>query len=174
MDNKRVALTKRLLKETLIEELKDAPLSQVTIKSLCERAQLNRSTFYAHYADVYELFREIEDDYLAHVVFFTSSMNQHEKLSRIVKYTLYVQKNKDTFFALVKNGYLITKFVDLARLHVDQNNAPTPNTHLLAAYAVTGSIALLHEWLENPELHSPKEIAQLILALSNHAEKLTS
>lgn len=174
MDNRRVALTKRLLKETLIEELKDAPLSQITIKSLCEKAQLNRSTFYAHYADVYELFHEIEDDFLAHVVFFTSSMNQHEKSSRIAKYALYVQKNKDTFFALIENGHLLTKFANLARHHNDQNSESTPNTNLLTAYTVAGTIALLREWLENPTPNSPEEIAKLILALSNHAEKLTS
>lgn len=173
MDNRRVTLTKRILKETLIEELKENPLSQVTIKELCEKADLNRSTFYAHYEDVYELFNEIEDDFLTHIVFFTPSMNQQEKLFRITKCALYVQKNKDTFFALIENGHLLTKFMNLARRHNDQNNGSDQNMNLLTAYTVTGTIALLHEWLENPAPHSPEEIAKLILALSNYAERLT-
>lgn len=100
MDNRRVMLTKRILKETLIEKLKSTSLSQISVKSLCEKADLNRSTFYAHYVNLYELFDEIEDDFLAHIALFTPAMNRSEKLSRISEFTLYVQKNKDTFFCL--------------------------------------------------------------------------
>lgn len=169
MDNQRVMLTKRILKDALIEELQLYSLPQISVKALCKKANLNRSTFYAHYGDIYDLFNTIEEDFLAHIVFFTSDMGKSEKLNRIIEFSLYVQKNRDTFFALVDNGYLLPKFINKAH---EYNHAGKQNTSLLTAYTVTGTIALLYEWLKTPSIHSHEEIAKLILSLSNNAEKL--
>lgn len=35
-------------------------VSKITVREICERAQINRSTFYAHYMDVYDLFEKVE------------------------------------------------------------------------------------------------------------------
>ncbi len=36
------------------------PVSKITVREICERAKVNRSTFYAHYLDVYDLFEKVE------------------------------------------------------------------------------------------------------------------
>lgn len=35
-------------------------ISRITVREICERANINRSTFYAHYMDVYDLFEKVE------------------------------------------------------------------------------------------------------------------
>ena len=35
-------------------------ISKITVREICERAGVNRSTFYAHYLDVYDLFERVE------------------------------------------------------------------------------------------------------------------
>lgn len=44
-ENQRTRLTKRLLREGLLELLRDKPVEHITVKELCELAELNRSTF---------------------------------------------------------------------------------------------------------------------------------
>lgn len=39
---------------------KNKPVSKITVREICELAQVNRSTFYAHYTDVYDLFEKVE------------------------------------------------------------------------------------------------------------------
>lgn len=56
----RVQTTKKLLREALTTMLTEKPLRSITVKELCSRAALNRGTFYAHYADVYDLLEQIE------------------------------------------------------------------------------------------------------------------
>ena len=56
----RVRTTKRRLREALTSMLTEKPLRHITVKELCSRAQLNRGTFYAHYADVFDLLEQIE------------------------------------------------------------------------------------------------------------------
>lgn len=56
----RVRTTKKLLRDALMSLLTKKPLRSITVKELCESAGLNRGTFYAHYADVYDLLGQIE------------------------------------------------------------------------------------------------------------------
>ncbi|MBR0507281.1 MAG: TetR/AcrR family transcriptional regulator [Clostridia bacterium] len=58
----RVRVTKRLLRDALTVLLTEKPLGSITVKELCLRAGINRGTFYAHYADVYDLLRSIQQE----------------------------------------------------------------------------------------------------------------
>ena len=47
----RVRYTKMVVKESLMELLRVKPVAKVTVTEICERAGINRATFYAHYSD---------------------------------------------------------------------------------------------------------------------------
>ena len=51
-NNKRTLATEECLKNALIALLKDKELADISITELCEMANLERSTFYAHYEDI--------------------------------------------------------------------------------------------------------------------------
>ena len=57
--------TRRALREALLDLIEEKGLDRVTVKALCERADLNRGTFYLHYRDVYDLLEQYTDDVLA-------------------------------------------------------------------------------------------------------------
>ena len=46
----RIRYTQRILKESLLALLKQKPINKITVKEVCELAELNRATFYAHYS----------------------------------------------------------------------------------------------------------------------------
>lgn len=108
--NRKTALSKRILKETLIEMLTKKKLSSISVKSLCEKADLNRSTFYAHYEDIYCLVSEIEDEIIRDMPFITYSENPPKK--EIENYINYIAKNYKTIIALMKNGCFVQKTVE--------------------------------------------------------------
>ena len=60
----RIRYTQRILKESLLTLLKQKPINKITVKEVCERAELNRATFYAHYSDCFALLESIEEDLL--------------------------------------------------------------------------------------------------------------
>lgn len=51
-NNKRALATEECLKNTLIALLQDKELADISVTELCEVADIERSTFYAHYEDV--------------------------------------------------------------------------------------------------------------------------
>ena len=38
------------------------PIGKITVREICERADIHRSTFYAHYQDVYDLVEKVEEN----------------------------------------------------------------------------------------------------------------
>ena len=57
-------MTKRLMKDALLELLNQKELVNISVTAICEKADLNRSTFYQYYAEPVGLLREIEQDFL--------------------------------------------------------------------------------------------------------------
>ena len=51
----RVRVTRMLLRKAFLELLSRKPIQSISVRELCEEAGINRSTFYAHYKDVYDL-----------------------------------------------------------------------------------------------------------------------
>ena len=65
--DKRSLRTRELLTQELISLLLTKPLSEITVTELTEATDLNRATFYLHYANIYDLFQSIEDDLIEQV-----------------------------------------------------------------------------------------------------------
>ena len=66
-ENQRVMLTKRLIKESLTRLLAAESIHRVSIRTLCEDAGINRSTFYKYYGSQYDVLAEIEDDLIGSI-----------------------------------------------------------------------------------------------------------
>ncbi|MCZ0997489.1 TetR-like C-terminal domain-containing protein [Streptomyces mirabilis] len=53
--DRRVRRTRAALQRALIDLVEERDLSQISVADVVDRAEVNRSTFYAHYEDVHEL-----------------------------------------------------------------------------------------------------------------------
>ena len=60
--DRRVRYTKMVLRDSLLELMQTAPINKITVKDICERADVNRGTFYLHYQDPYDLMHQIENE----------------------------------------------------------------------------------------------------------------
>ena len=54
-NNKRKRESMQKIEQVLIEFLQTKELTQISVSDICKKANLNRSTFYANYVDIYEL-----------------------------------------------------------------------------------------------------------------------
>ena len=63
-ENRRVKMTKILLNDALMKQLEEKPLSRVTVKSICEYADINRSTYYTYYYDPFDQFERFGSEEL--------------------------------------------------------------------------------------------------------------
>ena len=64
----RIEKTKRAITNTFLELRARKPLEKITIKELCEKALINKSTFYSHYRDIYDLSDALETEVVSSVI----------------------------------------------------------------------------------------------------------
>lgn len=62
--DRRTKYTKSVIKESLIDLMREKSFSKITVKELCAKAEINRGTLYIHYADLYDVLDEVENDIL--------------------------------------------------------------------------------------------------------------
>ncbi|RNM29142.1 hypothetical protein EDX97_10955 [Absicoccus porci] len=60
--DRRTAYTRMVIKESLYKLLEKKHLSEITVKELCAQADINRTTFYRNYMDIYDLYEQLEEE----------------------------------------------------------------------------------------------------------------
>ena len=63
----RTRVTKMLIRRAFTDLLRVKPVQSISIKELCEKAGVNRGTFYAHYQSVHDLLMQMEDEMLSEI-----------------------------------------------------------------------------------------------------------
>jgi AcrR family transcriptional regulator len=63
-EDQRVRITKTMIRDAFIGLLSQKSLQNITVKELCESAQVSRGTFYLHYLDIYDLLEKVENEML--------------------------------------------------------------------------------------------------------------
>ena len=178
-EHRKVKYTKMVIRESLFELLETKPLNQITVKSLCERADINRGTFYSHYADIYDLVEQLEGELI-------------EKMSRLIQYESIGKNNQlmmftDVFSHIKTNigDYKIillnpesSRCLDaiLAEVYehhasiITSRNPPISRNMIEYSFALlsSGSTKAIMKWIENEFEESPEEMARLINAYTNY------
>ena len=89
----RIKKTKKAIINAFLSLRAKRPLEKITVRELCEMAMINKSTFYSHYADIYELSDSLENEVVLSVI---QSMNHPE----------YIWENAGEFTRQLFLGYL--------------------------------------------------------------------
>lgn len=179
-EDRRVKYTKMVLKESLIDLLSKKDISCITIKQICEEADINRATFYTHYSDQFDLLRQIEDEFLQNVKAYISVFKQ-KKADAILVDVLeeifeYIKDNaKLCRLLLSKQGNLEFQ-KRIMMLIYDTNLVAKPNESLkkgeeefVYSFIITGCVGVIHKWLEEGMKQSSRAMAGMIF---NSVKKL--
>lgn len=143
----RVKYTKMVLKKALLELMQRKPINKITVKEVCERAELNRATFYAHYSDCFDLLESIEEDLFGQ---FERSMQDYVQSFDIARLV-------DGLYRIVQENEEVCRVLLFGR-------RSTELIHRMIAYAHDLSISAWRKTLKNA---SADELEMLYLCLSN-------
>ena len=64
MTDRRIRKTEHALQNAFAQIIQTKELPQITVKELCELADVNKSTFYLHYHDIYDLASSMKRQFL--------------------------------------------------------------------------------------------------------------
>lgn len=176
-ENQRIRLTRQLLSDALIAILGEMPIHAVSIRELCERAGINRSTFYNHYGSQYDLLEDIAGRFLNDITIrlsYTDDDSQESVQRRVTMVFQYLADNLTLSRLLLNNNsdpefaerlFSLPKVVDLLDAALNECSEPEKRNAIIT-FAIHGSYRLLLEWINKDDRISPEEESMLILELA--------
>lgn len=176
--DRRVKYTKMMLKNSVIELLGEKPIEKVTVKEICERADVNRGTFYSHYSDQYDLYNSIVDELLNGIFERLGDILRAGHQSMLKSVTLvyeYIKENSKLAEILlegrIKYGIdaRINEIVESIYLH-DIKKSVENQTEIDAVYSFIASanLGIIKYWLNSGMKMSVEEMASLSIKLSSN------
>lgn len=176
-NNRRTKLTKLLLKESLIDLMGQKSISQITIKEICELADLNRSTFYLHYTDQFALLEDIENEIIDTTFEYLHDVGSNlDTLSYIEAFLCYVKENATSFETLLchqETASFQEQFIDKILEQIKGNlpfNCSDKTTKYIFSFLLHGCIHIIIDWISNGFDLSVSEISKLIYELCNNCQ----
>lgn len=180
--DRRVRKTKAQLREGLAHLMLEKSIKEITVKELVDEVDINRSTFYLHYADIYQMLQQIEEEALENITHMLEEYpvdfsNNESTLEFVTKFFAILDSDKDLCRALLgPHG-------DMAFVEQIENllagtflkhlpvTFPKNDFNLKYAYAfiLNGCVGLIKTWLSQPVQESPAHIAELTCRLIENA-----
>ena len=177
-DDRRVKYTKMILKQTLITLLQQKPVDKITVKEICDLADLNRSTFYAHFKDPHDLLRQIEEELMGelntHLKKLTFVGDENETFQLMKTIFEYVVDNADLCRALMGEYGDISFQKEIMMIIQEQKMEEWMHherfdpelVEYFTLFSVNGSIGVIQKWLQSGMKKSASEMADLIMKLT--------
>ena len=170
--------TIELIRKSFIENYREKDINKISVKSICEKAGINRSTFYTYYTDVYELRDDVEDQIFENIktsfIELVSELDEYDLdkiTSKLIIKVLHVnngvpllllERNSSAFISRIIN-MLKTDFPYMAQRLTNEDFI---QIEIAIRYHFAGVLAVLkHSELSAEEYL--KEYFEKILVLAN-------
>ncbi len=175
-ENQRIMLTKTLLKNSLVDLMHTKSINKITIKELCENADINRSTFYLYYTDQFALLREIEEELLLQAREHLKNIDSNlDNLHYLKELLYYMKTNSNIFYTLLccqENLSFQISFIETSIHNLKTNlslQCEEKISDYIYRYLTMGCLSIIIKWFEDGFDMSPEELAEMIFRLSDNA-----
>lgn len=178
----RVVKTKAGIRKAFVELLAEKSFEEITVKDILERAVINRTTFYRHYTDKFELAQKLSDELLQNYTKFVDvrfkGTHSFEHLMEIMDQIYFsMGQDRDVVLLFLKSGsfnfrirlqhMLQESFMTFA----EKQDTVIGNKELQSILFSNIAMTLIEYALSHPEY---KTASELIQELKNYAAFITS
>lgn len=162
--------TEKFLSDALLELLSQKSLEEISVRDVCEKAMINRSTFYKTFVDIYDLFEFIINKIRIDVFempckgkMFDTIMEYFDFLINTAIDFIYtnkimlskiLQKNNDEMIRDLFLGTMIREFETILRR--DEKHFQIP-IDVISNFYVNGFVGLVIWFLTTPEKYSKNQ-----------------
>lgn len=181
-NNRRVRFTRSALREALIDLILEKPLVSITVKDICARADINRSTFYLHFKDVTDILRTTEDEIIEHTPthkrkfrdlqeiegFFIDFLEQIRNNPRIMKVIqVLCSEQGDPYFVRKLQTMTYKAFLDGWDMHMMPEMSEQRKL-LVFSYTISGMVSMLSTWATRAQDTPTEQVVSLLMGLMWH------
>lgn len=161
-NNKRKKSSMEKIEKIFLQLIQKKNIEEISVSTICEKANLNRSTFYANYIDIYDLAEKIKKDMEIEFAEFQISMNSKTDEKGYLNMFRHIKENQiffKTYFKLedISMSKPTEYRIDLAEKYYDNKYI---DYHI--EFFRAGLNAVIKKWLAGGCKESPKIINEII------------
>lgn len=172
---KSAVRSRKLIKNALIDLLKEKPLDKITVTDIAGRAELNRGTFYAHYPDINSLIQSLEEEIvqtLCDLLYAVEEPNPLDApLPLFLQISEYLEENREIVLALMNSRTTSTFFVSLPELitrqlvassGIEESRRKNPAFQTRCRFYAGGAASLYIAWFQGTLHCSLRDVAYIL------------
>ena len=170
-DDLRVIKTKNVLFNSLVLLMKDKTFEEIKVSDICKKALINRSTFYSHYNDKYELLVDfinvLKKEFVNELNSNNENLNTREFFINLIGLFLnHIESKKDVYSSIMinnRNGIMMDILLSvvtddvLKKINSDYVGNKIPSD-IITKFYLGGVVNIGIEWLSNSNKYTKKEI----------------
>ena len=178
-NNQRTRLSKILLKNALMDLLGEkGSVAKISVRELCERADLNRSTFYAHYSEPKELLEEVENELLDATQDHLKKIGAENDLGAhryLLSFLIYIKENDKPFRTLLIDAgdpEFRSKFMQQSIIQFVENlniSFPKDQEQYIYSYILNGSTGVIIQWMRSDYSIDENALVDLLFFINQSA-----
>ncbi|MEL4105794.1 TetR-like C-terminal domain-containing protein [Oscillospiraceae bacterium WX1] len=177
-EDRRVQYTKMVLQQSFIKLLSEKDISKIAIKEICEGANINRATFYAHYSDQYDLLHKIEDGLFENIAshlhgraFDAGDAGTVDMVEQILEYIkknallckILISERGDLDFQKRIMMLVYDKDIDE---QVSRGVITREDAEYIYSFKITGCVGVIQKWMDSDMKTSTRSLSELLLKLA--------
>ncbi len=181
--------TARLMDEALLQLLEKKDFDYITVKEICVKAGVNRSTFYLHYENTNDLLEEsLKYIFSRFSEKYDNSIIDKNKMKNcpvdelilitpqyIIPYLTFLKDHKKLFMVAISkpNVFKIPNsfnevYEDIFNPILERFSVPQKERKFLLVFYISGMHAIIIEWLRNGCETETEYIADLLIKYAIH------
>lgn len=178
-NNQRTRLSKILLKNALMDLLSEkGSVTKISVRELCERADLNRSTFYAHYSEPKELLEEVEAELLDATREHLQKIGAENDIGAhryLLSFLMYIKENDKPFRTLLIDAgdpEFRSKFMQQSIIQFIENldiAFPKEQEQYIYSYILNGSTGVIIQWMRSDYSIDENALVDLLFFINQSA-----
>ena len=178
--DRRVRKTEEQLVKGLTKLMKTKSIKNITVRELADEVDINRSTFYLHYKDIFDMVEKIENELAANLISTLDELNNNHITQNILLdflsdtfETIYLNaelcavllsSNGDISFQKKLRDIIDTKTLEIVNTYL-AGKASKDETVLITSFIINGILGIIATWLQNISIGTPEKMAATACSL---------
>ncbi len=180
-EDRRVLRTRRLLRDALVTLILEKRYDKITVQDIIDRADVGRSTFYAHFQDKEDLlisgFTDVTDELGQHIEDAHHTQEGEKHVAHSLVFFQHAQKNHRLYKAMLDGGggdLLLALGQEHIQLNVQTHlnelfpdgREPIVPIPVISSYLAGALLSVLVWWLNEGRPYSPEQVNKMFQTLT--------
>ena len=163
-NNKRRKDSQDKIEKVFLQLIQKKNITEISVSTICEKAKLNRSTFYANYLDIYDLVEKVKEKMANDFAEFQFAQNSKQDPDGYLNLFKHIKENQIFFKTYFKLESI--SMTPISQYNIDLATKFYNNKYIdyHIEFFRAGLNAIIKKWLNNGCLESPEEMSNILIA----------